>query len=161
MVAGAAKIGVLFQVDADGLLSVSATELSTGVEAKVEVKPSYGLNEDEIKSMLQASFEHAREDIDARSLTEARVDAVRVIEAVRGALKSDAENLLSPDEIDEIGKSIHQLESVLDGADSVAIQDLTRALSLATDEFAARRMDANVKLALAGHEINEFDKGQG
>ena len=161
MVAGAAKIGVLFQVDADGLLSVSATELSTGVEAKVEVKPSYGLNEGEITSMLQASFEHAREDIDARSLTEARVDAVRVIEAVRGALKSDAENLLSPDEIDEIGKSIHQLESVLDGADSVAIQDLTRALSLATDEFAARRMDANVKLALAGHEINEFDKGQG
>ena len=158
MVAGAAKIGVLFQVDADGILSVAATELSTGVEARVEVKPSYGLSEDEVTRMLQASFEYAEADVEIRSITEARVDAVRVIEAVKNALAADGESLLSEEEISAIEQSIAACESVLDAKDAVQIKDFTDQLARASDEFAARRMDASVRSALAGHDISEFDK---
>jgi molecular chaperone HscA len=171
MVAGAAKIGVVYQVDADGLLSVSATELSTGVEARVEVKPSFGLSENEVMSMLKASFDHAKEDVETRSLTEARVDAVRVIDAVKGALEADGEKLLSAEEIDALLSSIQNLEVVLGDPDktgtsalspkklAASITDLTTALSRASDEFAARRMNASVRLALAGHNIDELEKG--
>ena len=160
MVAGAAKIGVMFQVDADGLLSVSATELSTGVEARVEVKPSYGLSEDQVADMLRASFEYAEEDIETRSVTEARVEAVRVLDAVRGALAADGEQLLSSDEISALEDKMSELESVLDDNDKVVLADLTKALAEASDEFAARRMNASVNRALAGHAINEFEKEQ-
>ena len=99
MVAGAAKIQVLFQVDADGILSVSAKELSTGIETHIEIKPSYGLTEDEITTMLKASFEYAEADVATRSLTEARVDAQRVVDAVVNAISADGERLLSADEL--------------------------------------------------------------
>ena len=113
MVAGAAKVGVLFQVDADGLLSVSATELSTGVAATVEVKPSYGLSETEITDMLKASFEHAAADVEARSVTEARVEAVRVRDAVENALALDGERLLSEAERQRILDVITQMNNIL------------------------------------------------
>ncbi|HIG41794.1 MAG TPA: Fe-S protein assembly chaperone HscA [Gammaproteobacteria bacterium] len=169
MVAGAARIGVMFQVDADGLLSVAARELSTGIEARVEVKPSYGLSEDEVMAMLKSSFDHAKEDIQTRSVAEARVDAVRVIDAVTGALAADGENLLSADEINAMRQSIENLQAGLDKTEGSegrpkntarSITDLTEALSKASDEFASRRMDASVKLALAGHRIDELEKQQ-
>ncbi|MCB1692413.1 MAG: Fe-S protein assembly chaperone HscA [Pseudomonadales bacterium] len=160
MVAGAARIGVVFQVDADGLLSVSATELTTGVAASIEVKPSYGLSESEITNMLKSSFEHAEEDAQARSLAEARVDGARVIDALRAALKQDGERLLSADEIRDLETAISALSAVLDGQDAGAIRDATQALADASDEFAARRMDDSVRSALAGHSIEEFDEEQ-
>ncbi|MCB1645998.1 MAG: Fe-S protein assembly chaperone HscA [Pseudomonadales bacterium] len=157
MVAGAAKIGVLFQVDADGLLSVSAAELSTGVQAEIVVKPSYGLTENEIADMLRASYEYAAEDVKLRSLTEARVEAQRVIDAVRAALVQDGEALLSGDEIAALNEAIAAVEAVLEGENDRAIVDATAALGAASDHFAALRMDASVRSALAGHDINEFE----
>ena len=160
MVAGAAKIGVLFQVDADGLLSVSATELSTGAKAMIEVKPSYGLNETEITTMLKASFEHAKEDMDARSIAEARLEAVSVFDAVQSALRLDGDALLSDAEQQVIRQAIDNLSACLDDqASSVAkITDVSKVLMSASDDFAARRMDASVKQALAGHSVDEIDE---
>lgn len=157
MVAGAAKIGVLFQVDADGLLAVSATELSTGVAATVEVKPSYGLSEAEITDMLKASFEHAQADVDARSVTEARVEAVRVRDAVENALAADGARLLSDDERLAIAKVIEQLNGILESGSSREISDMTETLAKATDEFAARRMDDSVRAALSGQSLTELN----
>ena len=158
MVAGAAKIGVVFQVDADGLLSVSATEMSTGVQAHVEVKPSYGLSEVEVTNMLKASFSHAKEDVTARMISEARVDAVRVFDAVSNALAIDGEALLSAAEITTLENELKQLETVLDEKNAALISAQTAALAKASDDFAARRMDASVKSALAGHSIDEIEK---
>ncbi|MBV1877197.1 MAG: Fe-S protein assembly chaperone HscA [Pseudomonadales bacterium] len=170
MVAGAAKIGVLFQVDADGLLTVSATELSQGIEAKVEVKPSYGLADDEVARMLKASFEFAQEDVDNRTLMEARVEAQSVVDAVQNALTVDGEKLLSEAEIKTLELAMHNLEQALvqndgqngvqnDGQNDVRVlEDLTRALAAASDDFASRRMDASVRSALSGHTIDEFEK---
>lgn len=158
MVAGAAKIGVVFQVDADGLLSVSATEMSTGVQANVEVKPSYGLSENEVTTMLKASFSHAKEDVSARMISEARVDAVRVLDAVSNALALDGAALLSTDEITALENELKQLESVLDEQDASLLTTQTSALAKASDDFAARRMNASVKSALAGHSIDEIEK---
>jgi molecular chaperone HscA len=158
MVAGAAKIGVVFQVDADGLLSVSATEMSTGVQAHVEVKPSYGLSEIEVTNMLKASFSHAKEDVTARMISEARVDAVRVLDAVTNALRIDGEALLSAAEITTLENELKQLEHVLDEKDAALITAQTATLAKASDDFAARRMDASVRSALAGHSIDEIEK---
>ena len=159
MVAGAAKIGVLFQVDADGLLSVSATELSTGVEAKIEVKPSFGLAENEVLEMIKASFKYAQEDVDIRTVMEARVEAERVLDAVKAALVSDGEALLSADEQAALRQSMDNLEQILEKNDARQLTDLTKALALASDDFAARRMDASVRAVLSGHSINEFKEG--
>jgi molecular chaperone HscA len=156
MVAGAARIGVLFQVDADGLLSVSATELSTGVEAAVEVKPSYGLSEDEITSMLKSSFDHAEEDAEARSLAEARVDAIRVADALDAALDKDGERLLATDEVVSLRAGVIDLRKVAEDASPVRIRDAMETLAAASDDFAALRMDDSVRQALAGHSIDEF-----
>jgi molecular chaperone HscA len=158
MVAGAAKIGVVFQVDADGLLSVSATEMSTGVQAHVEVKPSYGLSEIEVTNMLKASFSHAKEDVTARMISEARVDAVRVLDAVTNALRIDGEALLSAAEITTLENELKQLEHVLDEKDAALITAQTATLAKASDDFAARRKDASVRSALAGHSIDEIEK---
>ncbi len=157
MVAGAAKIQVKFQVDADGLLSVSATEQSTGVAARVEVKPSYGLAEGEIAEMLKASYEHAREDADSRSLSEAKVEAGRVIEALSNALDMDGEKLLPPGEVDLLREGINKLQSLLDGNDTREITAGVEMLGRASEEFAGLRMDASVREALAGHQIEELD----
>tara|TARA_B110000305_G_scaffold52412_1_gene57392 strand:- start:3714 stop:5591 length:1878 start_codon:yes stop_codon:yes gene_type:complete len=158
MVAGAAKIEVMFNVDADGLLSVSARETSTGTQASVEVKPSYGLTDEEITSMLQASFEHATEDANQRSLMEARVESGRVIEALGNALAEDGPALLMESDIQALQQAIEKLGSLSEGEDHLAISEGTELLGRASEEFASLRMDAAVRKALAGRNIEEVDK---
>jgi molecular chaperone HscA len=159
MVAGAAKIEVMFQVDADGLLSVSATELGTGVAAQIEVKPSYGLGEGEITSMLKDSFEYAAVDAKARSLTEAKVEAGRVIEALTNALEVDGEKLLTQDDINALSDGVRKLEELTGGDDTEAINTGIELVGKASEEFAGLRMDASVREALAGHQIEELKEG--
>jgi molecular chaperone HscA len=156
MVAGAARIRVTFQVDADGLLSVTARETGTGVEAHIEVKPSYGLSDDEVARMLQESYAHAREDVDARQLAELKVDAQRLIDATVAALAEDGANLLNADERVAVEALITNLSGQLQTSDQAAIKRATEALNRGTVDFAARRMDASVKRALAGHKIDEI-----
>jgi molecular chaperone HscA len=153
MVAGAARIRVTFQVDADGLVAVSARELTSGVEAHVDVKPSYGLTDAEIAAMLKASFSHAQEDAAARVLSEARVDARRLIEATEAALAADAVALLRADERETIEAAINNLRPLLEGGSVPALKHAMEALSHATEEFAARRMDRSVATALKGKTL--------
>ncbi|HOB47310.1 MAG TPA: Fe-S protein assembly chaperone HscA [Zoogloea sp.] len=155
MVAGAARIRVTFQVDADGLLSVSARETSTGVEARVEVKPSYGLVDDEIADMLKAGFEHARSDMELRGLKEQQVEAERVIEATEQALAIDA-GLLNEAERSALDGAIAALRSAAAGQDARAIKIQLEAFNRASNEFASRRMDKSIREALAGHKIDEI-----
>ncbi len=157
MVAGAAKIRVTFQVDADGLLSVSAREVNSGVEASIEVKPSYGLGDDEVARMLQESFEFAEADKQQRALREFVVDAERLIDAVQVALTADGEALLAPTEQVEIEQAISKLQQAISQADAGMIQAATQHLSKATDEFAARRLDRTVKAALTGRQLTELE----
>ena len=152
MVAGAARILVLFQVDADGLLSVSAREKSSGAATTVEVKPSYGLTDEEIANMLKAGFAHAEEDVAARALQEERTDAARLIEAVTAAMRADA-GMLAPNESKLFEQRIETLRQVVTGTDHRAIKAATAALSEATEDFAARRMDRNVSAALTGRRL--------
>jgi len=154
MVAGAARIRVSFQVDADGLLSVSATELSTGIEARIEVKPSYGLSDDEIVAMLKAGFSHAGDDASRRALREMQVDAQRLIEATQSALR-DAADLLSTAERKPIDGAVSALQAVVMGDDRRSIDAAMQVLSTATSEFAARRMDQGVRRALTGKNVDQ------
>jgi molecular chaperone HscA len=156
MAAGAARIRVTFQVDADGLLSVSARELSTGVESHVTVKPSYGLTDAEIEQMLRDSIAHARDDEAARALTEQQVDADRLAESVRAALEADGEALLTAEERATIRQALESLLRTREGSDRQAIKRAAEALDAATQEFARRRMDANIRQALAGRRVEEF-----
>lgn len=158
MVAGAAKIRVTFQVDADGLLSVAARELSSGIEASIQVKPSYGLTDGEIARMLQDSFQNAGDDKAARVLREQQVDAQRLIEAVEGALEVDGERLLDAEEREVIELQVQELRDLLAGSDGLAIERQTKRLSQVTDAFAARRLDSTVKAALAGRNLNEIEE---
>ncbi len=157
MVAGAAKIRVTFQVDADGLLSVSARELASGVEASIQVKPSYGLTDGEIARMLEDSFRKADQDRDARALREQLVDAQRLLEAVEAALIADGERLLSTEERAAIEAQMAELRALLDSQDVSAIERQTKRLSQITDAFAARRLDSTVKAALAGRRLNDIE----
>lgn len=156
MVAGAARIRVTYQVDADGLLSVSAREQTSGVEARVEVKPSYGLSDNEVETMLRESFEHAREDMDARNLREAQIDADRIIENTTAALAADGDELLSANEVEEILARLKELGVARQGDDLRKIKDAITAADKATQEFAARRMDAGMRKALTGRKLSEF-----
>ncbi len=158
MTAGAARIEVLFQVDADGLLSVSARELSTGTNASVLVKPSYGLSDNEITGMLKASFDYAAEDAAQRSLTEARVEAGRVIEALSNALDADGEALLKANDIKLLRDAIQTLERLISGTDYKAINEGTERLGMASEDFAGLRMDLAIRRALAGRRIGEVDQ---
>lgn len=158
MVAGAAKIRVTFQVDADGLLGVTARELGSGVEASIQVKPSYGLTDGEIARMLQDSFQYANDDKQARVLRERQVEARRLIEAVEAAVQADGDTLLDADERAAIAYQLDQLRELLKGSDGVAIEQQTKRLVQVTDAFAARRMDASVKAALAGRRLNEIEE---
>jgi len=158
MVAGAAKIRVTFQVDADGLLSVAARELASGVEASIQVKPSYGLTDGEIARMLQDSFKNAGDDKVARVLREQQVDAQRLLEAVEAALLADGERLLNVDERLAIEAQMQQLRDLMAGTDGLAIEQQTKRLSQVTDAFAARRLDATVKAALAGRSLDEIEE---
>ena len=155
MVAGAARIRVTFQVDADGLLSVSAREQSSGVEASVQVKPSYGLGDEDITRMLKDAFTHARDDMYARALNEQIVDAQGLIAATRAALAEDPA-LLDEAETAAIEASIAALEKLLAGTDHHAIKRGIEALNAATTEFAQRRMDQNVRRAMAGQKLETF-----
>jgi len=152
MVAGAARIRVTFTVDADGLLSVSAKEQGSGVEASIDVKPSYGLSDDDIARMLQESFSTAQQDVQARALAEARVDADRMLLATRSALDADAD-LLAPEERVEIDRLMAELAGIRPQVEAAQIEAATKALAAGTENFAAQRMNRGIRLALAGKNI--------
>jgi len=154
MVAGAARVQVTFQVDADGLLSVSAREKTTGVESSITVKPSYGLSDDEVARMLQEGFAHAAEDRDARALGEQRVEAESLLAALRGALAKDA-GLLDAAERATLDRGMAELERAWNGTDHRAIKAAIESLNHASETFAARRMDRAVAGALAGRTLDE------
>jgi molecular chaperone HscA len=155
MSAGVARVRVTYQVDADGLLSVSAKENTTGAEASVLVKPSYGLGDADIERMLRDSFTHAKEDVNARALAESRVDAQRLLEATRSAFAADG-RLLSSEERSQIEAAMAALESVLAGTQARAIKQAIDALNRATEGFAGRRMDEGIRRALAGKKIGSL-----
>ncbi|HGM6998280.1 TPA: Fe-S protein assembly chaperone HscA [Serratia marcescens] len=152
--AGGAHIRVTFQVDADGLLSVTAMEKSTGVEASIQVKPSYGLSDNEIAGMIKDSMANAQSDVGARKLAEQRVEAARVLESLQGALATDAA-LLSEAESQAIAAATQTLQQAVQGEDPAAIEDAIKTLDAQTQDFAARRMDASIRRALAGHSVDE------
>ena len=156
MVAGAAKIRVTFQVDADGLLSVSAQEENSGVRSEIVVKPSYGLQDNDIERMLKDSFDHAQEDISLRTLREQQVEADRVINSLRAALQTDGLKLLKQHEFVEISEALDTLLHVSKEKDAQAIKEAIEQLDVVTREFAARRMDAAIRKAMKGRQIDEF-----
>ena len=157
MVAGAAKIRVDFRVDADGLLSVSAEETSTGTKAQIEVKPAYGLSDDDMANMLRSSMEHAADDAGARMLAEARVDAERLVDALTMALEADG-SLLTEDERDGLESAMDKMRTVVAGGHTEAIRLETKALSEASDEFAARRMNREIRRALQGQSVDALSE---
>ena len=152
MAAGAARIRVTFTVDADGLLNVSAHEQVSGVQADINVKPSYGLADDQIAKMLQDSFATAEQDIRTRAVVEAQVDADRLLLAIHSALDADAD-LLEPQERAEIDAAMVALSQGKTGTDAAKIEALSKALAQATESFAAQRMNRGIAHALAGKNI--------
>ncbi len=156
MAAGAARIRILFQVDADGLLSVSAKEQTTGIESSIQVKPSYGLTDSEIETMLRESIDHASDDVAARQLREQQVDADRLLDAVSAALAADAETLLNTAERAAIDTAMQALRSARAGSDEHVIKSAIAALDKTTAEFAARRMNAGIRKALTGRRVAEL-----
>ena len=158
-VAGAARIRVTFQVDADGLLSVSAKEETSGVEASVEVKPSYGLQDAEIEAMLKASMEFAGDDKDARSLREQQVEADRVLEAIDSAMADDGDEMLSTEEREKIQQVRSELAIARHSATQTQeLKDAMAKLEKVSAEYVARRMNASVQKSMAGHQVEEFNK---
>ena len=157
MVAGAARIRVSFQVDADGLLSVSAEETTAGVRADIVVKPSWGLADDDILRMLRESQELAVADMRARALQEARAEAERLWIAIEAALAADAA-LLSSAEQQALSDRLAALKALAAGDDAGAITAATEALNHASEDFAARRMDAGIRTAMAGKTLNQFEE---
>ncbi len=157
LAAGAAKILVSFQVDADGLLSVSAKEITSGTEAFVEVKPSYGLNDEDIAKMLQESYGNAKEDMLLRALREQQVDAKRLYEDLLIALERDGRKLLNDDEYNCLDSALIELKNVHNSEDCRKISQQVEVTSKASEEFAARRMNASIKKALAGYNIDDVE----
>jgi len=157
MVAGAARIRVTFQVDADGLLSVSAMEKTCGVQSAIEVKPSYGLQESEIEQMLRDSMQHAQLDLEARRLREEQVEAARVLEAIDAALAQDGDTLLSEAEKLPILQARNQLEQVRNSAKHREIHRCIEQIEKVSEEFVARRMNASIQSAMKGHKLQEFE----
>ncbi|WP_199055256.1 Fe-S protein assembly chaperone HscA [Aquitalea sp. ASV15] len=155
MVAGAARIRITFQVDADGLLAVSAREMTSGVEASIEVKPSYGLSDDAISQMLSDSLAHVQDDIEARKLREAIVDADSLRDATLAALRIDGD-LLTAEETSAIQQVLQQLEQAISSQTTLQVNQATHRLNKATEDFAARRMDRNIQRALKGQKISEL-----
>uniref|UniRef100_A0A486XL98 Chaperone protein HscA homolog n=1 Tax=Rheinheimera sp. BAL341 TaxID=1708203 RepID=A0A486XL98_9GAMM len=154
MPAGGAHIRVTFQVDADGLLSVTAQEKSSGVQANIQVKPSYGLSDEQVATMLKGSMQYARQDMQLRLLREQQVEAERVLEAVSQALRADAA-LLSASELAEIEQALAELGRVKQADDTAAIKAAIEHTNHLTDDFAARRMDQSIRTALTGHNVDE------
>ena len=155
MAAGAARIRVTFTVDADGLLSVEAKELQSEVVAKIEVKPSYGLSDDDIAKMLQDGFATAEVDKLSRALAEARVDAQRMVLATQSALEADGD-LVSPDELAKMQDIIRNIETEVLGSDYALIESLTSQLAHETEHFAANRMNRGIQKALSGQKIESL-----
>ena len=155
MVAGAARIRVTFQIDADGLLSVSAREQTTGVQAQIEVKPSYGLDDETITKMLSDSISHAGGDAAARARAEAVVEAESLIGAVEAALELDGD-LLDEGSLAAISAQIAALKSLLPEAEANPIRNAAAALASLTDDFAAKRMDRNIQRALTGQRVEDM-----
>ncbi|MBO9489205.1 Fe-S protein assembly chaperone HscA [Endozoicomonas sp. G2_1] len=155
MTAGAAHIRVTFKVDADGLLAVTAMEKSTGVEASIEVKPSFGLQEDDIANMIKASMSNAKEDIVARMLKEQQVEAARVLESVQAALAADG-NLLNDQERQQVDETLKNLLATSQSDDTDAIEAAIEVVNQATATFAERRMDASIKVALSGQSVDQI-----
>ncbi|HIV69710.1 MAG TPA: Fe-S protein assembly chaperone HscA, partial [Candidatus Aquabacterium excrementipullorum] len=155
MVAGAARIRVAFQVDADGLLSVSAREQQSGVEASVVIKPSYGLSDDQVASMLREGFTTAASDMKDRALREARVEAERLLEATRTALAADGD-LLTPEQRAEIDKLMAEIGQRCDRGELEVLEAATKALAHGTEAFAAERMNRGIRQALAGRQIDQI-----
>lgn len=156
MAAGAAHIRVTFQVDADGLLSVTAMEKSSGVQAYIEVKPTYGLSDEQVMTMLSDSMTFAEKDIQARMLVEQQVEAKRVVENLQAAMKKDGEQLLNEQEYEQITTAIDALITLSDGDDIDAIKEAIKAIDKLTDHYAERRMDVSIKAALTGHTVDEI-----
>ena len=161
MVAGAARIRVTFQVDADGLLHVSAREETTGAQSSVTVKPSFGLSDEQITDMLQASFSYAEEDKLARQLAEQRLDAQQLIEGLEAALAADGSALLSEQECQALHAQMNALRQQAEADDVVAIRSLTEVLGRASEDFAARRMDKSIREALTGVALDALDEEAG
>ena len=157
MVAGAAKVRVTFQIDADGLLSVSAEELSTQQKAEIQVKPSFGLNADAIEDILESSYENAESDMEIRSLKEAQVEAKQLVDSINSALESDRE-LLGVEQLSVLNSAMTHLSALLDAGTSVEIRSATEELNRLSNEFAARRMDLHIGKALKGKIIDKMQK---
>ena len=160
MVAGAARIQVTFQVDADGLLNVSAREQATGAQSSVTVKPSFGLSDDQISGMLQASFSHAQEDKQARQLAEQRLEAEQLLEGLENALAADGDALLTPVECAELHAQMKRLQETLDDGELSALRLQTEQVGRASEAFAARRMDNSIHRALAGVSLEALEDGE-
>jgi molecular chaperone HscA len=158
MVAGAARIRVTYRIDADGLLEVEAEEQTQGVHASIEVKPSYGLSDSEVADMLRSSVEHARDDMEARKLREQQVEGDRVIEALVAALEADGDELLNPEERDSIDTELAKLRELIAGTDATAIEQGIKTLETACEFYVERRMNSNIRKAMAGHSVNEFEQ---
>ena len=158
MVAGAAKVRVTFQIDADGLLSVSAEELSTQQKAEIQVKPSFGLNADVIEDTLKSSYENAESDMEIRSLKEAQVEAKQLVDSINSALESDRE-LLGVEQLSVLNSAMKHLSALLDAGTSVEIRSATEELNRLSNEFAAKRMDLHIGKALKGKIIDKMQEG--
>ena len=158
MVAGAAKVRVTFQIDADGLLSVSAEELSTQQKAEIQVKPSFGLNADVIEDILESSYENAESDMEIRSLKEAQVEAKQLVDSINSALESDRE-LLEVEQLSVLNSAMTHLSALLDAGTSVEIRSATEELNRLSNEFAAKRMDLHIGKALKGKIIDKMQEG--
>ena len=158
MVAGAAKVRVTFQIDADGLLSVSAEELSTQQKAEIQVKPSFGLNADVIEDILESSYENAESDMEIRSLKEAQVEAKQLVDSINSALESDRE-LLGVEQLSVLNSAMKHLSALLDSGTSVEIRSATEELNRLSNEFAAKRMDLHIGKALKGKIIDKMQEG--
>ena len=157
--AGLARVAVTFQVDADGILSVTAREQLTGVSQSITVKPSAGLTDDEIERMLMSSIEHAEEDVQARLLIDARVEAQRILKAAEQQIESNGD-LLQPEERQAIDAAMQALREAAQGKDQRAVQDAIQRLDHVSAEFAKRVMDRGIERALKGHSVGEFDSGE-
>ncbi|MCF7373066.1 Fe-S protein assembly chaperone HscA [Vibrio sp. J2-3(2022)] len=156
MAAGAAHIRVTYQVDADGLLSVTAMEKSTGVQSEIQVKPSYGLSDNEVADMLRDSMTHAKEDMQARALAEQRVEADRVIEGLIAAMQADGDELLSEQEKQDLIKAIEALIELRNGDDADAIEQGIKDTDKESQDFASRRMDKSIRAALSGQSVDDI-----
>jgi molecular chaperone HscA len=156
MAAGAAHIRVTFQVDADGLLNVSAMDKSTGVQAQIQVKPSYGLEDSEIAEMLKASMDNAEEDMQARMLKEQQVEADRVRENLQAALDTDGTALLEASEIQAIDAGLTKLNELAKGTDKDAIKAAIKQVDKLSETFAQKRMDQSIKSAFSGQSVDRI-----